>query len=107
METIKLNNGVEMPAEGLGTFLMQPDEAQAAVESALEQGYCHIDTANAYMNEKAVGRGMRTSGVPREDIFLSTKLWPTEYDDAGAAIFDFVLTDEEMNSIAKLDGTKR
>ena len=86
METIKLNNGVEMPAEGLGTFLMQPDEAQAAVESALEQGYCHIDTANAYMNEKAVGRGMRASGVPREDIFLSTKLWPTEYDDAGAAI---------------------
>lgn len=86
METIKLNNGVEMPAEGLGTFLMQPDEAQAAVESALEQGYRHIDTANAYMNEKAVGRGMRASGVPREDIFLSTKLWPTEYDDADAAI---------------------
>lgn len=86
METIELNNGIEMPAEGLGTFLMEPDDAQAAVESALEQGYRHIDTANAYMNEKAVGRGIRASGVPREEIFLSTKLWPTEYDEADAAI---------------------
>ena len=86
MQTIELNNDVEMPAEGLGTFLMEPDDAQAAVESALEQGYRHIDTANYYMNEKAVGRGMRASGVPREEIFLSTKLWPTEYDEADAAI---------------------
>lgn len=86
METIELNNGIVMPAEGLGTFLMEPDDAQAAVENALEQGYRHIDTAIAYMNEKAVGRGMRASGVPREEIFLSTKLWPTEYDNADAAI---------------------
>lgn len=86
MQTIELNNGIEMPAEGLGTFLMEPDDAQAAVESALEQGYRHIDTANYYMNEKAVGRGMRASGVAREEIFLSTKLWPTEYDEADAAI---------------------
>lgn len=86
METIELNNGIEMPAEGLGTFLMEPDDAQAAVENALKQGYRHIDTANAYMNEKAVGRGIRASGVPREEIFLSTKLWPTEYVDADAAI---------------------
>lgn len=86
MQTIELNNGIEMPAEGLDTFLMEPDDAQAAVESALEQGYRHIDTANYYMNEKAVGRGMRASGVAREEIFLSTKLWPTEYDEADAAI---------------------
>ena len=86
MQTIELNNDIEMPAEGLGTFLMEPDDAQAAVESALEQGYRHIDTANYYMNEKAVGRGMRASGVAREEIFLSTKLWPTEYDEADAAI---------------------
>lgn len=86
METIELNNGIEMPAEGLGTFLMEPADAQAAVENALKQGYRHIDTANAYMNEKAVGRGIRASGVPREEIFLSTKLWPTEYVDADAAI---------------------
>lgn len=86
MKTIELNNGIEMPVEGLGTFLMKPDDAQAAVESALNQGYRHIDTANYYMNEKAVGRGMRASGVAREEIFLSTKLWPTEYDEADAAI---------------------
>lgn len=85
-ETFELNNGFNMPAEGLGTFLMDPDDAQAAVEIALEQGYRHIDTANYYMNEKAVGRGLRASGVPREEIFLSTKIWPSEYDDADTAI---------------------
>ena len=71
---VKLNNGVEMPVAGIGTFLLSPDEAEASVLSALQGGYRLIDTANAYVNEKAVGRAMKKSGVPREEIFLETKL---------------------------------
>jgi diketogulonate reductase-like aldo/keto reductase len=81
---IKLNNGVEMPMAGIGTFLLSPAEAQASVLSALQDGYRLIDTANAYQNEKAVGRAMKLSGVPREEIFLETKLWPTFYEDNDA-----------------------
>lgn len=66
MEYITLNNDVKMPILGLGTFLLEPDDAQAAVEYALSCGYELIDTANAYVNEKAVGRGMKASGKPRE-----------------------------------------
>lgn len=84
METFKLNNGVEIPKLGLGTFQMSPDAAQKAVEDALADGYRLIDTANGYMNEKAVGRGIKNSGVKREDIFLSSKLWPTVYEDPHA-----------------------
>ena len=58
-------------------FLLSPDEAENSVLSALKEGYRLIDTANAYMNEKAVGRAIKKSGVPREDIFLETKLWPS------------------------------
>ena len=65
---------------GIGTFLMTPDEAEASVLSALEYGYRLIDTANAYVNEKAVGRAMKRSGLPREEIFLETKLWPSLYE---------------------------
>lgn len=82
--TVKLNNGVEMPMAGIGTFLLTPDEAEASVFSALKDGYRLIDTANAYMNEKAVGRAMRASGLPREEIFLETKLWPSFYEQADA-----------------------
>lgn len=78
------NNGVRMPAVGIGTFLMRPEQAEQAVCTALEMGYRMIDTANAYMNERAVGRGMRKSGVPREDIFLSTKIWASEYEKENA-----------------------
>lgn len=81
---IKLNNGVEMPMAGIGTFLLSPDEAEASVMSALENGYRLIDTANAYVNEKAVGRGMRKSGVDRKEIFLETKLWPSFYEQEDA-----------------------
>lgn len=81
METIKLNNGVEIPAVGIGTFMMSPDQAEDAVYNALKLGYRMIDTANGYMNEKGVGRGIRKSGVDRKDIFLSTKLWPSVYED--------------------------
>lgn len=84
METFTLNNGVKMPVIGIGTFLMDPDHAEQAVYDALNSGYRMIDTANGYMNEKAVGRGMKKSGVDRKDIFLSTKLWPSVYEDPNA-----------------------
>lgn len=74
MEFATLNNGVKMPMAGIGTFLLTPDEAEASVLSALECGYRLIDTANAYVNEKAVGRAMKKSGLKREEIFLETKL---------------------------------
>lgn len=76
----KLSNGVNIPAMGIGTFLLSPEQAEASVRTALACGYRMIDTANAYVNEKAVGRAMKASQVAREDIFLSTKLWPTVYE---------------------------
>lgn len=84
MEYAALNNGVKMPMAGIGTFLLTPDEAQASVMSALERGYRLIDTANAYVNEKAVGRAIRQSGLPRAEIFLETKLWPSFYEQSDA-----------------------
>jgi diketogulonate reductase-like aldo/keto reductase len=86
MEYLNLNNGTKIPAAGIGTFLMQPQEAQNAVTAALNNGYELIDTANAYMNEKAVGRGIKSSGKVRGDIYLSTKLWPSVYAAADDAI---------------------
>lgn len=88
MEYFTLNNGVKMPAMGLGTFLLSPKDAENATYSALNCGYKLIDTANAYMNERGVGRGIRHSCVKREDFFLVTKLWPSEYEDADKAIED-------------------
>lgn len=84
MESFELNNGVKIPAIGLGTFQMSPDDAQGAVTAALNAGYRLIDTANGYMNEKAVGRGIKDANVKREDVFLSSKLWPTVYEDENA-----------------------
>ena len=84
MKEFKLNNGVIMPSVGIGTFLLEPKDAENSVIEALKMGYRLIDTANAYINERAVGRGMRSSGVKREDIFLSTKLWPSEYENPNA-----------------------
>ena len=84
MEYASLNNGVRMPMAGIGTFLLSPDEAEASVLSALECGYRLIDTANAYVNEKAVGRAMKKSGLKREEIFLETKLWPAFYEQPDA-----------------------
>ena len=80
MEYITLNNGVKMPMAGIGVFMMSPAEAEASVESALKSGVRLIDTANGYMNESGTGRGIKKSGVAREDIFLVTKLWPTVYE---------------------------
>ena len=82
--TVTLNNGVSMPMVGIGTFMLNPDEAEASVLSALHDGYRLIDTANAYVNEKAVGRAMKKSGVAREDIFMETKLWPSFYEQQDA-----------------------
>ena len=84
MEYVTLNNGVRMPMAGIGTFLLAPDEAEASALSALQNGYRLIDTANAYVNEKAVGRAMKKSGLPRKEIFLETKLWPTFYEQTDA-----------------------
>ena len=80
METITLNNSVKIPQVGLGTYLLEPDDAQASVTYALNNGYTLIDTANVYVNERAVGRGMRASSKAREDIFLETKLWPSFFE---------------------------
>lgn len=80
MEYFTLNNGYKMPMAGIGTFMISPADAEVAVESALRDGARLIDTANAYMNESATGRGIKKSGVPREEIFLVSKLWPTVYE---------------------------
>ena len=84
MEKIQLNNGLKCPVIGIGTFMLAPADAQNSVREALKMGYRLVDTANAYVNERAVGRGMRESGVPREEIFLSTKLWASEYENENA-----------------------
>ena len=84
MEYITLNNGIECPVVGIGTFMLSPAEAENSVREALKMGYSLVDTANAYVNERACGRGIKDSGVAREDVFLSTKLWPSEYENPNA-----------------------
>ncbi len=84
MEALLLNNGIKCPSIGIGTFMLSPAEAENSVREALKMGYSLVDTANAYVNERAVGRGIRQSGVGREDVFLSTKLWPSEYENEHA-----------------------
>ena len=81
---ITLNNGVKMPALGLGVFLTPTEQTAGAVCTAIQNGYRLIDTAAAYMNERAVGEGIRTSGVPRDQLFITTKLWPGQYGYDGA-----------------------
>jgi len=76
---LRLNNGVNIPALGLGVFQTPPDETAAAVTEALRAGYRHIDTAAAYGNEREVGEAIRRSGIPRRDIFIETKIWIDDY----------------------------
>jgi 2,5-diketo-D-gluconate reductase A len=76
---LKLNNDVTMPALGLGVFQSPPEETTAAVQSALEVGYRHIDTAAAYGNEREVGEGIRRSGLDRSDVFIETKVWVSDF----------------------------
>lgn len=79
MEQIILNNGKSIPALGLGTFRITPEDCEPAVAHALGNGYCLIDTANVYMNERAVARGIEKSGVERGQVFLTSKIWPSDY----------------------------
>lgn len=84
MEYAVLNNGVKCPVVGIGTFMFSPAEAENSVREALKMGYSLVDTANAYVNERACGRGIKDSGMKREDVFISTKLWPSEYENENA-----------------------
>lgn len=76
---LTLNNGVTMPALGLGVFQSPPEQTTAAVEAALATGYRHIDTAAAYGNEREVGEGIRNSGLDRSEVFIETKVWVSDY----------------------------
>jgi 2,5-diketo-D-gluconate reductase A len=81
---IELHDGVEIPQLGFGVFQVPPEDTRAVVEDALEAGYRHIDTAAAYRNERGVGEALRASGFPREEVFVTTKLWNSQqgYDEA-------------------------
>jgi diketogulonate reductase-like aldo/keto reductase len=79
VSTLTLNNGVELPALGLGVFQTPPDETRSAVEAALSAGYRHIDTAAAYGNERQVGEAVHSSGLDRSEVFLETKIWISDY----------------------------
>jgi 2,5-diketo-D-gluconate reductase A len=86
---VSLHDGVDIPQFGFGVFQVPPDETQRAVEIALAAGYRHLDTAAAYRNERGVAAAMATSGIPREEIFLTTKLWNTEQGfDSTLAAFE-------------------
>lgn len=89
MQTITLNNGITLPVLGLGVFQTPPAETTAAVEAALQVGYRHIDTAAAYGNEREVGEAIRRSGLARDEVFIETKLWVSDYGfDAALHAFD-------------------
>lgn len=82
---IELNNGTKIPQLGLGTFMLQYGEGESetyiATLTALKAGYRHIDTAHAYKNERDIGRAIKDSGIPREEIWVTSKLWPTEFGE--------------------------
>ena len=84
MTAIKLNNGIDFPVIGIGTFMLAPKDAENSTREALKMGYRMVDTANAYVNERAVGRGVKDSGLKRGEVFISTKLWPSEYENPNA-----------------------
>jgi diketogulonate reductase-like aldo/keto reductase len=79
VSTLTLNNGVVMPALGLGVFQTPPDEIRAAVSAALEAGYRHVDTAASYGNERQVGEAVASSGLDRSEVFVETKIWISDY----------------------------
>lgn len=84
--TIQLSSGYDMPIVGLGTYSLTGDVCVNAVKSALQLGFRKIDTAYMYHNEEQVGQGVRESGVPREEVFVATKIYPSQYDEPEAAI---------------------
>src|ERR1700754_1425819 len=86
---VRLNDGIEIPQVGFGVFQVPPDETQPAVGDARAAGSRHIDTAAAYRNERGVAAGIAASGVPREEIFITTKLWNSEQGfDSTLAAFE-------------------
>ena len=117
MEYATLNNGVEMPMAGIGTFLLTPDEAEPSCISALQDGYRPIDTANAYVNERTVGRAMKKSDksapqiIPRWHIQSSNIVIPGSknpgYIKSNFDLFGFALTDDEMAQVAALNKNVR
>lgn len=84
MYTVKMNNGLDIPVIGIGTYTIAPTDARRSVCEALQMGYRLVDTANAYVNERSVGKGIKDSGIAREDVFVSSKLWPVEYENENA-----------------------
>lgn len=88
MQTIQLANNVQIPQLGFGVFQIPPEQTEQAVKEAIAAGYRHIDTAQAYMNETETGAGVRASGVPREELFVTSKIWVENYgyDNAKASI---------------------
>ncbi|MBX8490865.1 aldo/keto reductase [Pseudomonas cichorii] len=87
--TIQLSDAQRIPQIGLGVWQASDDEARAAVRVAIEEGYCHVDTASIYGNEKGVGEGLRDSGAPREQVYLTTKVWNNAHGfDAATAALD-------------------
>ena len=81
METMKLYNGVEVPANGFGVYQVSKEDCKESVLTALKTGYRHIDTAQSYFNESEVGEALNESGVPRKEIFLTTKVWIDNYGE--------------------------
>ena len=93
MQTFTLNNGVQIPVLGFGVFQIPPAETAQAVAEAIKAGYRHIDTAQAYMNEAEVGQGVKQSGVAREEIFITSKVWVENYGyEAAKASLDRTLS---------------
>lgn len=95
METVKLNNGVEMPIMGYGVYQVDPAECERCVSDALEVGYRHIDTAQAYFNEEGVGNAITKSGIDRKELFITTKVWLEHYGEGKTY-------DSVMKSLEKL-----
>ena len=85
MQTIKLNNGIEMPVLGYGVFQVSPEECERCVLDAISTGYRLIDTAQAYYNEEGVGNAVARCGVPRNELFLTTKIWISNAGETNAA----------------------
>jgi len=88
IRTVKLNNGVEMPILGFGVFQIPAEQTEQAVLDALEAGYRALDTAASYLNEEAVGKAIRASGVPREELFITTKMWIQEGQEQAKRAFE-------------------
>jgi 2,5-diketo-D-gluconate reductase A len=99
--TIKLNDGHDIPQLGFGVFKVDPDETERIVSDALEIGYRHIDTAAVYGNEVGVGRAIAASGIPREELFITTKLWNS--DQGTRSAFDAIDLSLEKLQLESVD----